>query len=274
MQALSPVWQPPKGVLGRILGEARERVAALSQHGVHLRNVANSAVPARSMEMALRQAHVAIMAEVKRSSPSKGAINPLLSAEAQALAYESGGASAVSVLTEPVHFGGCADDLRLVAQALKIPVMRKDFIVDELQIIEARGLGASAILLIVRALPPNHLPVLVETVRRWGLEALVEVRSEQELERALTAGARLIGVNNRNLETLEMDVQTSRRLLPLIPSHLIAIAESGIVSAEDVQRAADCGADAVLVGSSLSQAADPASAVRSLGGVPRRGRAN
>lgn len=232
------------------------------------------APPVRSMSSALLQAHVAIIAEVKRRSPSRGAINPTISAEARSLAYESGGASAVSVLTEPLHFGGSTADLQLVAQAVSIPILCKDFIVDELQIIEARGAGASAVLLIVRALSPDQLQRLLKTAREWELGALVEIRSEQELERAVAAGASIIGVNNRNLETLEMDLLTSQRLLPLIPSDLVAVAESGIETAKDVRTAADFGADAVLVGSSLSQAADPASSVRALSSVPRRGRAN
>lgn len=274
VQALSHAWQPPGGVLGRIIAEAGARAAALSDREEDLRNEARMAFPARSMRSALLQAEVAIVAEVKRSSPSRGAINTSLSAAVQALAYSSGGASAISVLTEPLDFGGSIDDLRVVAQAARLPVLRKDFIVDELQIIEARAAGAAAVLLIVRALPPSRLRVLLGTARHWGIEAVVEIRSEQELELAVREGAALIGVNNRNLETLELDMQTSQRLLPLVPGDLIAIAESGIVSAEEVRRAAECGADAVLVGSSLSAAADPAFAVRALTGVKRLGRAN
>jgi len=267
------LWDPPKGVLGRIVAEAHARAAALSVRSEELRHMVSVAPPVRSMSSALLQAHVAIIAEVKRRSPSRGAINPTISAEARSLAYESGGASAVSVLTEPLHFGGSTADLQLVAQAVSIPVLCKDFIVDELQIIEARGAGASAVLLIVRALSPDQLQGLLKTAREWELGALVEIRSEQELERAVAAGASIIGVNNRNLETLEMDLLTSQRLLPLIPSDLVAVAESGIETAKDVRTAADFGADAVLVGSSLSQAADPASSVRALSSVPRRGRA-
>jgi len=261
-------------VLGRIVAEAIARAAALSIRREELGQAANVAPPPPSLKGALLKAHVAIMAEVKRRSPSRGSINLSLSAGAQALEYASGGASAISVLTEPVHFGGSTEDLRLVAQAVTIPVLCKDFIVDELQIVEARGAGASAILLIVKALSPNQLPRLLKTACEWGLDALVEIRSERELERALSAGASIIGVNNRNLETLEMDSLTGQRLLPLIPSDLAAVAESGIVSAKDVEMAAAFGADAVLVGSSLSRAADPASAARALGSVPRRGRAN
>ena len=268
------MWRPPVGVLGRLLAESGARATALYSRGEELRNTASKAAPALSMKSALLRANVAIIAEVKRSSPSNGAINPSLSAENQSLAYASGGASAVSVLTEPVHFSGSVDDLRSVAQALRIPVLRKDFIVDEIQIIEARAAGAAAILLIVRGLSPDHLPLLLKTTHRWGLEAVVEVTSEQELERAITAGASVIGVNNRDLETLKIDPQTSARLLPLIPGEIVAISESGIVSSEDVKSAADAGADAVLVGTSLCAAPDPASAVRALSGVPRRPRAN
>ncbi|MBC7790609.1 MAG: indole-3-glycerol-phosphate synthase [Anaerolineae bacterium] len=274
MQALSHLWQPPTGFLGRILEEAQARVASLSLRSNELRDAASTATPAIPIVTALRQAHVAIIAEVKRRSPSRGDINPTLSAEARALGYAAGGAAAVSVLTEPTHFGGSTDDLRAVARALATPVLRKDFIVDEIQITEARAAGAAAVLLIARGLPPRQLSILLKSARYWGMEALVEVRTEDELEHAVNSGAALIGVNNRDLETLEMDLHTGRRLLPLIPSDLIAVSESGIISAEDVQRAADSGADAVLVGSSLSATTDPASAVAALTGVPRRRRGN
>lgn len=221
------------------------------------------------MALALRKPNVAIIAEVKRRSPSKGLINAFVAADSQSRAYEFGGAAAISVLTEPRHFGGSIEDLRRAAAISAIPVLCKDFIVDDLQITEARAAGAAAVLLITRALSEPHLAALMYSAREWEMEALVEVRSEQELGRALAAGARLIGVNNRDLESLEIDPRTSEQLLPLIPPDRIAVAESGITTLDDVRRSADAGADAVLVGSSLSGSEDPASAVRALTGVTR-----
>lgn len=210
-----------------------------------------------------------ILAEVKRSSPSKGPINPGLDAVAQARAYEAGGARGISVLTEPRHFGGSAADLAAIHAAVTLPLLRKDFHIDVLQLLEARALGACAVLLIARALSPARLATLASEAHGMGLEVLVEVRDETELAHALGTEAQLIGVNNRNLETLQVDPATSERLIPGIPPSRIAIAESGIVSAADIERMAATGADAVLVGSALSAASDPAEAVRSLTTVPR-----
>jgi len=213
-----------------------------------------------------------VLAEVKRRSPSKGAIAESLDAVAQARAYADGGAAAVSILTEPDHFGGGADDLLAVRAALTIPALKKDFHIDTIQLLEARALGASAALLIVRALSPEQLPQMMRAGRDLGLELLVEVRDEAELERALAAGATMIGVNNRNLETLEIDATTCERIIPLIPRQLIAIAESGVRTLADVERYARCGADAVLVGTSLSAAADPVAATRAITSAARRSR--
>jgi indole-3-glycerol phosphate synthase len=218
---------------------------------------------------ALRRANVAVIAEVKRSSPSKGAINIGMDVERQLRAYEAGGAAAISVLTEPRRFGGSNDDLTLARETVKLPLLKKDFHVDVVQILEARALGASAALVIARAVGPDRLKELVRAGRDAGIEILLEVRDERELDLALTFDAKLIGVNNRNLETLEIDPETCTRLLPLIPRSIVAIAESGVRSIADVGRAASAGADAVLIGSELSKSADPENAVRSLIEVPR-----
>ncbi len=274
MQVSSTSWLPPAGVLGRILGEAAERVAALrAQRGgvAGLERAAAAADVPPSFTDALRGGDVALIAEVKRRSPSKGEINGALSAADQAVAYARGGAAAVSVLTEPRHFGGALSDLT-AARAAGIPLLRKDFVIDEVQLLEARAALASAALLIVRALSPAALPRLVAFARGIGLEVLVEVRSEQELERALEAGATIVGVNNRDLETLAIDREVGDRVLGLIPSSCLAVAESGVRDRADVERAAHAGADAVLVGSSLSAAPDPTAAVRALTGVARVGR--
>lgn len=271
MQAFSQ-WAPPGGTLGRIVAEAHDRVAALRQRAGELAELAAAAPQGPSMAEALRAGDVGVIAEVKRSSPSRGLINARLDAAGQARAYAAGGARGISVLTEPKHFGGSATDLAAVRAAVDVPALRKDFHVDPLQLVEARALGASAVLLIARALDPESLATMADAAHDLGLEVLVEVRDERELERALRTGARLIGVNNRNLETLAIDLEATDRLVPSIPRDRIAVAESGIVTPADVERAAAAGADAVLVGSSISAAVDPTAATRALAGVKRRPR--
>jgi indole-3-glycerol phosphate synthase len=173
------------------------------------------------------------------------------------------------VLTEPEHFGGSARDLETIRSAVDIPLVKKDFHVDIIQILEARALGASAVLLIARALEPAMLTELAAAARSLTVEPLVEIRDERELEAALAAGARVIGVNSRNLETLVIDSTVCARVIPLIPRGCLAIFESGVKVRADVEAAARTGAAAVLVGSVLSAAAAPAEAVRSLTGVSR-----
>jgi indole-3-glycerol phosphate synthase len=265
----SSTWTPPTGTLGKIVQEARERAALLRPSEPELTESAGAAAPAPHLTSALRSATVVVIAEVKRRSPSKGWINPSLSAVDQALAYERGGAGAVSILTEPAHFGGSVADLIAVRDAVAIPVLKKDFHVDPIQLVEAKALGASAALLIARALSPQDLTSMIETANRLALEVIVEIRDDAELARALDAGATIIGINNRNLETLVIDPATSERLLGQLPSGVIAIAESGVSDRGDVERVAAHGADAVLVGSVLSAAEDPVAAVRQLTGVQR-----
>ncbi len=196
-------------------------------------------------------------------------INPALDVARQVVAYQAGGAAAISVLTEPARFGGSNEDLSVARSAVRIPILRKDFHVETVQILEARSIGASAALVIARAVPPARLKELMAAGNDAGIEILVEVRDERELDVALSFGARLIGVNNRNLETLEIDLETSLQLLPLIPRDVVAIAESGLRSAKDVERLARAGADAVLVGTELSTSSDPETVVRSLIGIQR-----
>jgi indole-3-glycerol phosphate synthase len=218
---------------------------------------------------ALRGTDVSIIAEVKRSSPSKGQINPGLDLDEWVRAYEKGGAAAISILTEPRRFGGSNEDLVRARGAVAAPLLKKDFHVEVVQILEARSLGASAALVIARAVPPSRLKELLAAGSEVGIEILVEVRDADELDLALSLDAQLIGVNNRNLETLEIDPETSLRLLPMIPRGIVAIAESGVKSASDIARLAAAGADAVLVGSALSASPDPEALVRSLTGVTR-----
>jgi indole-3-glycerol phosphate synthase len=251
--------------------EARARAATLAGRADELKRLALSAPAVVSFRAALRGDHVGVVAEVKRSSPSKGAINPGLDLASQVKAYEAGGAAAISVLTESSRFGGSTDDIILAQKSVSLPLLKKDFHVDVVQIFEARALGASAALVIVRAVPPAHLKELMTAAADIGLEMLVEVRDERELDLALSLNATIIGVNNRNLETLEIDSETALRILPLIPRSVVAIAESGVKRVADVKRAGEAGADAVLVGSELSGASDPETAVRSLTGVARTG---
>jgi len=214
---------------------------------------------------------VAVIAEVKRRSPSKGALDPLIDAGERARLYEAGGASALSILTEPAEFGGSLDDLRSARSSTNVPLLRKDFHVHPVQLFEARASGASAALLIVRALGPDDTRIMADAAREAGLDAVFEVRDDAELTWALDAGATVIGVNRRNLETLVMEDGVVEQLLPLIPRHVIAIAESGVSTRGDVERVAELGADAVLVGSALSLSADPRLAVANLTGVARSG---
>ena len=272
MQA-SSTWSPPTGTLGTIIVAARARARALSERAGELSRQAVEVQGVPSFSDALRSQTVAIIAEVKRRSPSKGWIQPNLDAAAQARAYETAGASAVSVLTEPDHFAGSPDDLLAVRAAIRLPVLKKDFHVEPVQLLEAKALGASAALLIARALGPRGLAEMMDAAAHLALEVLVEIRDERELEQARDLGAEVIGINNRNLETLAMDTSTSERLLTSIPEAVIVVAESGIVGRSDVERVARSGANAVLVGSSLSGASDAVQAVRALTGVRRSARA-
>ncbi len=248
-----------------------ERVVALRGRRGELEAALGAAPHVAPFAPALRGPTVRVIAEVKRRSPSKGSINPGLDPAGRAAAYEAGGAAAISVLTEPLHFGGSTADLESVRSRVGIPLLKKDFHLDTVQIFEARLLGASAVLLIARALDPAVLPRLVSVAESVGLESLVEVRSPDELSRALDAGARVVGVNCRNLETLEVDVAVAEALMPRIPPDVVAVWESGIETPADVARAAASGADAVLVGSAISAASDPTAAVRGLAGVPGPG---
>jgi indole-3-glycerol phosphate synthase len=273
VQASSHTWTPPGGTLGQIVAETAQRVQALLADRGALEAEAAGAAPGPSLAAALAAGgSVTVLAEVKRRSPSKGEIAPGLGAAAQARAYGAAGAAGVSILTEPLHFGGSPEDLRLVRAGLRIPILKKDFHVHPIQLLEARALGASAVLLIARAVSPSLLRELAAESSALGLEVLLEVRDEWELELAVEVGAPMIGVNNRNLETLAIDPATSARLVPRIPADRVAIAESGMRTHADVERAAGAGADAVLVGSQLSAAVDPAAELRGLLGVPRRAR--
>jgi indole-3-glycerol phosphate synthase len=192
-----------------------------------------------------------------------------MDAPRRALQYEQGGARAISVLTEPTEFGGSREDLESIRKLVSCPLLKKDFHVHPVQMFETRVYGASAALLIVRALGPDDIRIMADAAHQAGVEAVFEVRDEAELACALDAGATIVGVNRRNLETLALEPEVLTGLLPMIPASCIAIAESGISSRSDVEEVAVLGADAVLVGSSLSVAESPQDAVAVLTGVPR-----
>jgi len=223
--------------------------------------------PPRDPMPHLRGAGSSVIAEVKRRSPSKGDLADIADPAALAREYAAGGAAAISVLTEQRRFGGSLDDLRAVRAAVDTPVLRKDFIVEPYQLVEARAAGADLALLIVAALDDDLLRRLYDQAGELGLTVLVEVHDEPETERAVALGAELIGVNARNLKTLAVDVDTFGRLAPLIPDDRVKVAESGITGAADVRRFVREGARAVLVGEALVKDGDPQGAVRSMTGV-------
>ncbi|MHB8840104.1 MAG: indole-3-glycerol phosphate synthase TrpC [Gemmatimonadaceae bacterium] len=271
-EAQPPGWLPPTGPLGRLTDRAAGRAAEARPRIRELERRVADLPPAVAFRAALDGLHVAVIAELKRRSPSKGALDASLDAAARAAAYAAGGAAALSILTEPTEFGGSLDDLERARGAVALPLLRKDFMVDEVQLLEARLAGASAVLLITRALPESRFFALAAAARSLGLDVLLEVRDEAELERALGVPHGVIGVNNRNLETLNIDDAVSERLLRLVPPERIAVYESGVRDADGVRRAASLGADAVLVGSALSVAVSPTDAVRRLTQVPRSAR--
>jgi indole-3-glycerol phosphate synthase len=220
--------------------------------------------------VALKSNTVSVIAEIKRRSPSRGPLDESIDAGQRARLYAEGGASALSILTEPTEFGGSLEDLEIAGSMTSLPLLRKDFHVHPVQLFEARAAGASAALLIVRVLGPDDTRIMADAAREAGIEPVFEVRDDGELAWALDARATVIGVNRRNLETLEMEDGVIEQLIPRIPPHCIAIAESGVSTRRDVERAAEFGADAVLVGSSLSLSAEPKKAVAALTGVSRR----
>lgn len=258
--------------LDQILACTRLELPELSRRRNALEREAADRPAPPSFRDALRGDRVRVVAEVKRRSPSAGVIRDDLEPGERAALYAEQGAAAISVLTDGTHFGGSVADLRAAVSRVAVPVLRKDFILDELQIVEARAAGAAAVLLIVRALSPERLRALLASARSAGLAGLVEVHSPAELDRALEAGADIVGVNSRDLDTFRIDVASAWELLATVPGELVAVAESGMRGREDVERAAAAGADAVLIGTALSAAADPVLLLRDLARVPHRGR--
>lgn len=254
------------GVLDEILAAKRAELALLQESEARetLRRAARDAAPARDFTGALRRSdgRLAVVAELKRRSPSKGDLAPDLDPATVAKAYQAGGAAALSVLTDQPFFGGSVDDLQTARGSVEVPVLRKDFIIDETQVYESRAIGADAALLIVAALPDHaQLAALRALADEVGLAALVEVHDDAELDRALGAGATVIGVNARDLGTFGEDLGGSEKLARRIPPGVTAVAESAIRSPADARRMADAGYDAVLVGEALVRSDDPAALV-------------
>jgi indole-3-glycerol phosphate synthase len=234
------------------IGDVERRAAAASPRGP-------------LFESALATAgRVNVIAECKRRSPSRGVLAPTYDPVAIARQYEAGGAAAISVLTEPTFFDGALEHLTAVRAAVAVPLLRKDFIVDDYQLFEARAAGADAILLIVAALEQGALGRLQQRAAELGLAALVEVHNDEELVRALDSGARLIGVNNRNLRTLAVDVDASYRLAGQIPANVVAVSESGLQSRADLEKLAASGYRAFLIGERFMTDSNPAAAIRDL----------
>lgn len=255
--------------LPRIL-EARRASVEASKLGLGTAELGREAglrTPPRDFRGALAAEGLSLIAEIKRASPSKGPLRPGLDPLLLADAYERGGARALSVLTEPDFFQGSAKDLIEARSATSLPVLWKDFVVDPYQVTQARSMSADAVLVIVRILDDDELRAVLSEAERWGLCALVEVFDETDLDRALDAGADVIGINHRDLETFEEDPEATARLRPRIPDGVVVVGESAITARADVESLEDVGVDAILVGEAIVVADDPETKIRELLGT-------
>lgn len=255
------------GFLSRYTTELRERLEEQPLDAGDLEARLTRGRPPQDMAAALTRSPPAVIAEVKRASPSAGAIAASGDPAVQARAYAAGGASAVSVLTEPAHFGGSLADLDAVRAAVELPVLRKDFVVHPSQVLEARAHGADAVLLIAACLGDDELASLLAASRDLGMEPLVETHDDEDLARTLATDARIVGVNARDLESLEVDLADALNRLRRVPVDRVSVLESGIGARSDVEAALKAGASAVLVGEALMRSADPAGAIRELRGT-------
>jgi indole-3-glycerol phosphate synthase len=256
-------------ILARTIADLGVRKAAMPLAA--LEQMARDRAPALSLHDRLAASGMQVIAEIKRASPSRGVFPVEVDPAAVAAEYVSGGAAAISVLTDAPFFHGSLDDLAAAAAVAHrpesaVPVLRKDFVVDAYQIAEARAHGADAVLLIVAVLDDAALRELLDAAREWAMDALVEVHDEAEMARAAAADARVIGINNRDLKTFTVDLAVSERLAPLAPAGAVVVAESGVFGRADVERLARAGADAVLVGESIVTATDRPAAIRALRG--------
>ena len=255
-------------VLDSIIEGVREDLAARRLPLSQLHEQLEQAPAVIDAHARLRTADMAIIAEVKRSSPSKGSLADISDPRALAAQYQDAGAAVVSVLTEKRRFGGSLDDLVAVRSEITIPILRKDFMVDEYQFLEARAAGADVVLLIVAALSKNQLKDYYDLATELGMAVLVETHTAQEIEDAMAIEPEIIGVNARNLKTLEIDLAAFTELIPMIPETIIRVAESGIAERSEVEIAQGAGANAILVGETLVRAGNPRIAIDRLLGRP------
>lgn len=253
-------------ILDRIVADTREVVAARKAAAPPgtLENMAAFAQSRRSLEKALRTDDPAIIAEIKKASPSRGVIRNDFRPAEIARQYEAGGACAVSVLTEPRHFQGSLDDLRAARQTLSLPILRKDFIIDPYQLTEARAWGADAVLLIVAILSRSQLRDLLQAAHALDLDALIEIYAPQELDRIDFDEARIAGVNNRDLRTFDVDIRHTLRVFEQVPDHVIRVSESGLASGEEVRFLHERGVDAFLIGETFMRSERPGDALTKL----------
>jgi indole-3-glycerol phosphate synthase len=251
-------------VLDSIIAGVREDLAARRLPMAQLLEALEVAPPVKDCLPALLTEEISVIAEVKRSSPSKGALATISDPAALAASYELAGASVISVLTEQRRFGGNLNDLDQVRKTVELPVLRKDFMIDEYQFYEARAHGADVVLLIVAALSKNQLDDYLHLSKELGMRALIEVHTYPELESALDISSEIIGVNSRNLKTLDVDTQVFSQLIPQIPQHIARVAESGISTRSEVEFAHQNGATAILVGEALVRSDDPKVAMAQL----------
>lgn len=256
------------GILAEIVQEKQKEVAELHERAAVLEQAAHQRKsPPRDFARALLQRAPAVIAEIKKASPSKGILQPNLHPAFVAHAYEEGGAACLSVLTDRQYFQGSLHDLEAARAAVSLPVLRKDFTIDRVQIFEAAAHGADAILLIAAVLEMAQLRRLREEASQVGLAALVEVHDHEELQMAIDSGANIIGVNNRNLQSFEVTLDVSLRLSYLLPSDVIRVSESGIYTRADIDLLRGAGYEAFLVGESLIKSPNPAAALRMLIGT-------
>jgi indole-3-glycerol phosphate synthase len=251
-------------VLNSIIEGVREDLAARRLPMGQLQEALETAPAVRDCLPNLISDEISVIAEVKRSSPSKGSLAPITDPAGLAAQYEEAGAHVVSVLTEQRRFGGSLADLDAVRKAIDLPILRKDFMVDEYQFYEARAHGADVVLLIIAALSKNQLEDYFHLSTELGMRSLIEVHTNDELERALEISPEIIGVNSRNLKTLEVDARAFAELIPQIPSTIARVAESGISTREEVVFAQECGATAILVGEALVRSGSPSVAINQL----------
>jgi indole-3-glycerol phosphate synthase len=256
---------PPTGILARIVSHKREELRSAAVPASDLRRAAESRLPQRrDFVTALKTKRPAIISEIKKASPSKGLLVENFRPAELARQYEQGGAAALSVLTDREFFQGSLDDLRNARAACTLPVLRKDFTLTDYHVLEAAAVGADAILLIVAILDDDALRSLRELATEYGMAALVEAHTAEELDRALRSGARLVGINNRDLNTFQVSLDTSIALAKNIPADILKVSESGIFSAEDIHRLMDARFDAFLIGEHLVKSGDAAQALREL----------